>query len=366
MRTIIEISQQALSHNIQIIKQLCTNSQLAPVIKSNAYGHGQLEVARILDTIPSVTFLCVAHAQEALQLKHSKISKQLLTLAYVHDNFAELIKEDIHVTVYDYEQLAALNTVAKTIGKKVYVHIKIDTGMCRLGFTPEDTLRILNNPPEHIKIYGICTHLNDKDSHDLSYTKNQLTQLQKISTLSEKKLLTHGLSSGALDLSQEYPCDIVRPGTNLYGFWSSDESKKRAQAQLPGIDFKPIATWKCSILQIKNINKGSYIGYNRTFCATRDMIIAILPIGYADGYPRQLSNRGTMHIRNYPVPIVGLVSMNLIVIDVTYVPQLTYQDQVIMYDHNPETSVEKAANHLETIAIELTTRINPEIPRLII
>lgn len=366
MRTTMYLSKHALHSNITQLLKLCGTTLLAPVLKSNAYGHGMLEIARILDHDARLPFFCVAHDTEALTLHAQGIKKPLLTLACYQEYITELIKASIHMTIFSVEQWQEVARHARALRMIAYVHLKVDTGMSRLGLTPHQVHALMAQTQNEIKIVGISTHLNDKDAHDLSYTHRQLHQFQTLITQLKYQGITHALSSGALDLASHYPLSMARVGTHLYGFWSSSQTRERAQKLIPDIALQPIATWKSSLLQIKMIPRGTSVGYGRTFIAPHDMTIAIIPIGYWDGYPRALSNKGFMRIRQHHVPVIGIVSMNLIALDVSAVHDIAYHDQVIIYDQHELSSVEHAASLTGSINIELTTRINPSISRVIV
>lgn len=365
MRTWVEISRKAVYHNIHNLSLICSASTIAAVIKSNAYGHGLAEMAQLYDQEERIKYLCVAHAEEALAIKPLVFNKPILTLAHVYEHLEELVYAQVHITIYERTLLSTLSLIAQKINKIALVHLKVDTGMCRLGLSETEVLSILNDTPTGIQIVGLSTHLNDKDASDLNYTHNQLAYFNRTASHAPQ-LITHALSSGALDLAQQYHYSMARIGTHLYGFWSSSMSKERAQKLYPNMQLKPIATWKCTITQIKQIPAGSYVGYGRTYQAQKDMTIALIPVGYWDGYPRQLSNTGMMSIRGILVPVIGIVSMNIIALDVTEIKDISYQDHVTIYGPNTLINHEHCAQHLNTINIDLTTRINPTITRIIV
>lgn len=365
MRTQIIISKSALLSNITQLLRLCGTTALAPVLKSNAYGHGMIQLAQELDNDPRLPLFCVAHDQEALSLRALGIKKPLLTLAFYQEHIKAMIKENIQITIFSIEQWREVRSIARELKVRAYVHLKVDTGMSRLGLTEKEVFNVLNESQTEVIIGGISTHLHDKDALSVDYTFQQLQKFQNvIKKINKPNLITHALSSGALDFSLKFAFSMARVGTHLYGFWSSNNAYERARALVADIRLSPIATWKCSILQIKHITKGTSVGYGRTFIALHDMTIALIPVGYWDGYPRALSNKGIMHIREHPAPVIGIVSMNITALDVSNIPDISYNDEVIIYDQNEISSVERAAQVTHTINIELTTRLHADIPRI--
>lgn len=365
MRTWIELNHTALFHNSTTLAHVIAPSTVAAVIKSNAYGHGLIPMAQALAQHKHISFLCVAHAEEALSIAALSLQKSILTLADSSGFYQDLITQEIHLTMYDKAHLSDIVHAAKACRKRALIHLKIDTGMSRLGLSPHEALEIMGQLPDEMKLVGISTHLHDKDAVDQDYTRHQLARFDALVAQAPAGVVTHALSSGALDYAQSHRYSMARIGTHLYGFWSSEESKQRARKLSPDIALQQVMTWKSSIIHLKRICKGTSVGYGRTFQAPHDMLIAIIPVGYWDGYPRALSNKGCMRIKNTLVPVIGIVSMNLLALDVTQVPDISYQDEVIIYGPGDGTSLDHAAALAGTINIELTTRINPEIPRII-
>lgn len=367
-RTWIEINRSALFHNIDQLSDLVKPSDYAAVIKANAYGHGLVETGKLVNEHPAVTALCVAHIAEALSLRAAGINKSLIVVAPFFDTHVDqAIRENIEFTVYNYETLKHLQNQAQTVSKKAKIHIKIDTGMTRLGFQPTEIGAIIDFCTSHcpaLEVKGIMTHISDKDNEDSTFTQSQLHQFnQLISNYKQLLLVTHALSSGALECAQNYPHSFARVGTNMYGYWSSAISKERILALQPHFSLQPVLTWKTRIMQIKMIAPGAFVGYACTFQAKKPMTIAVLPIGYWDGYPRALSNKGYVIIKGQRAPILGIVSMNLTVVDISGIPAQV-NDEVILL--GTEITADQLAAWCNTINIEFTTRINPLIPRIII
>lgn len=373
-RTWVEISASAFNHNIDQLKRLAPCHEVAVTVKSNAYGHGLHQIAMLADAHPGVDWLCTAHSDEALSLRRAGIKKPILNLVYCDpQDLAECIKQHIAVTITDSLALAAIAKVAEELKLKALVHIKMDTGLNRLGVSHEYQddafIRAMKHP--HISLQGIFTHISDKDNNDQSYTKKQIAFFNSmIAQLRHHGIVvprTHVLSSGALEFaSSNDHHSMIRPGTNIYGLWSSMISQQRIGAQYADFSLQPVMSWKTRIIQIKHLPANTSVGYARTHITSRPTTIAILPVGYFDGYPRGLSNKAQVMIRGTLVPVIGIVSMNLIVIDITDVPQAQINDEVILLGPHPGITATDIATLLGTINIEITTRINPTISRILI
>ncbi len=371
-RTWIEISRSALHNNINNIYHLIAPSQLAVVIKANGYGHGLRQVAQIVADNHKVSWFCTASIEEALELRALGITKPLLVLAYKHHDYREALTNTIDIAVYDYKTVEEINNVGAQFNKKGQVHIKVDTGMARLGLQPQEAVgfikKIKKNYP-FVTIAGILTHVADKDNLDQTFTYEQLNKFDTILEELKKENInipvTHALSSGVLELPSAKNYYMARAGTNIYGFWSSDISKIRTKKVRTDFALAPILTWKTRIIQCKKIPAGSYVGYACTFKAQRDSTIAVLPVGYVDGYPRSLANKSYTLVNNCYAPVIGLISMNLMMIDVTDVPQVTTGTEVTLLGPQEKVHASFFAELLNTINIELTTRLNPHIPRII-
>ena len=324
-----------------------------------------LHIAAMVEQCPDVAWLFTAGIDEACLVRAQGCSKPILALAYSSNLFEEAINNTIDVAIYDHETVKALNACAAQLKKKARVHIKVDTGMSRLGVLPAEVVQFVENIQacyKNIEVYGIFTHLADTNNSDLSYTHNQLAQFDAVvEQLAGTGICSHVLASGSLFLPQKYP--LVRVGTSLYGFWKSAVQKKRFQDKFPDLELQPVLTWKTRIIQIKTIPAGCSVGYNRTFFSSRQTTIAILPIGYADGYSRELSNKSHVIINGCPAPILGMVTMNLTVVDITDIADVTVGTEVILLGNYPGITATDLAQKLGTINNEIVTRISPTIPR---
>ncbi len=374
--TWIELNQTALLSNIHNVKKITRNTSLGFVVKSNAYGHGIVPVSTVLETIPEVAWLFTIGFQEGCTLRARGITKKILALGYHDLELQEAIIHDIDIPItYPDKALADyINQQAQTNMHKASIHLKIETGLGRLGFAEHEVLAFAQYIKEHcpwINLRGIYTHLSDPNNEDLTYTYHQLAIFNRVlQTLQQHNIhipYTHVLASGSLFLpfpnKPEYNYSTVRIGGNLYGFWKSELQKKRFQEIDPTIELHPVLSWKTQIVHLGYHPKDSSIGYARSFTAKRDSIIAILPVGYTDGYPRILSNNAHVWVNGVLAPIAGMVSMNLMAIDVTEVPNIAIGTEVTLIGQHQGVTADELAKRAGTINNELVTRLNPGIAR---
>ncbi len=371
-RSWLEISESAFRHNIQQLRALLGSTELALVVKSNAYGHGMHEIAQLSEQLPEISWLCTAGLQEAIDLKtKSKTTKKVLALSYLDADAESAAKYGIHCGIYDYHTAYGLNQAAQHIGKPLAVHIKVDTGMSRLGVPPEQVVSFIRQLQtlSHITIYGIFTHLCDTANPDATFSQLQLARfnavLLELESVGIRIPLSHALSSSGLSVATSQKYNLLRAGALAYGMWKSHEQQQLVSTLYPGFNLQPVMSWKTHIAQIKQIPKDSYIGYNCTYKTSRQSTIALLPVGYWDGYPRGLSNNGFVVVKNQKAPVVGIVSMNLTAIDITAIPNVTMHDIVTLVGHE-QISLIQVADYASTIPNEIATRISSSLPRVIL
>ncbi len=371
-RTSIQLSQAALHYNIAQIKKAAHASGVGLVIKSNAYGHGLKEIAQMAQSDHHITWLCTAGIEEALHLCTQGIDKPLLALSYLDASLQQAIHHNIHVALYNLEDAYALNAAAQEVGKKAYVHIKIDTGMSRLGIDPNNAFSFINALKQlpHIELYGLFTHLCDTPNPDSSFSYHQLKIFDDLIELIEaagiKISCTHAQSSSALCIKPARPYTFIRAGAAAYGIWKSEEHRMRIRTLHPTFDIKPVMQWSTHIIQLKNIPTGATVGYDRTLRAQRPTLLAIAPIGYHDGYARSLSNRGTAVINQHYAPVAGMVSMNMTAFDITDIPNVKIGDQITLIGDAPKIVVHEIARTAHMITNEIVTSINASIERKIV
>jgi alanine racemase len=361
-----EVDLDALSHNIQEVRRLTSkDSMIMAAVKADAYGHGAVEASKVF-LRNGADRLGVATLTEALELREACIKAPILTFGYTtEEQFETLIENEISATIYTYRQARALEEVAARLGKKVIVHVKLDTGMGRLGFQPNsEAIRAIEkiNMLAHIELEGIYTHFAISDAADKTYTRRQfglfMWVLKKLKARGVEPSIRHVANSAAIIDLPEYDLDMVRPGIMLYGYEPGPEVK------LERISLRPAMTLKAHLSNIKTVSKGTGISYGLTYITKRLSIIGTIPLGYADGYRRALSNRGWVDIHGDRSPIVGRVCMDQCMIDLTDADGVEIGDEVILFGGGCAPRVEEIARLLDTIPHEVTCAVARRVPRL--
>ncbi|KIX84965.1 hypothetical protein J120_04475 [candidate division TM6 bacterium JCVI TM6SC1] len=371
MRTWIEIDIPALVHNLSIYRAQCENARLCLVIKGNAYGHDLKTMSTIVNDIDSVDMVATASTQEAVHAYNYGCKKNILALSILDEYLQVAISYKIHIVAYDYHSLDIIVNAARTLHVQAYVHLKLDTGLNRLGLKLSEFLAFVRHARtyQEIVIVGLFSHFANSEQRDQEFAYAQLqTFKHAINILHAQGYAipyTH-ISCSASTLIHTYDplFTMVRIGIGAYGLWPSPENKQYALANNIHQELIPILSWYTTIIQIKEIEPGESVGYNRTFIATERRRIALLPIGYWDGYDRRLSNNSWVRIHDKYAPIVGIVAMNLIMIDITYIPEASRGTQVILIGPYPLINPSEIALRCSTISYEITTRINSDIPRV--
>lgn len=367
-RTWAEISIPALIHNFNIIKQHCTNTKIIAVVKANAYGHSAKEISAVLDREGAYGF-AVSNITEALKLREYGINKPILILGYTPAEYAKTLSENnITQAVYSTEYAKSLSKFACESNTTVSVHIKLDTGMGRLGFdirnenSEELDAAISVYSLSNLKITGTFMHFpvadssanNDKEFTNLQY-KRFYNAVQAIQSKGYDTGILHCSNSAGVISGSKFKLDACRPGIILYGLNPSNE------VTLNGLI--PVMTVKSVISMIKTIRKGETVSYGRTFTAKNNMKIATVTAGYADGYPRLLSNNGEVIIRKTRVPIVGRICMDQFMVDVTSISDVTVGDEVELFGSG--ISADEIAKKCNTINYEIICGLSDRVPRII-
>lgn len=367
-RAWIEIDLKNLWHNVEILKKaMPPNCELMAVVKADAYGHGAFEISKYLNQM-GVTNFAVATIDEGIKLRRYGIYGEILILGYTNVSRASELKQyNFTQTLIDFEYAKALNSqniVVKT-------HIKIDTGMHRLGIPSRDFSDVKNIfSMKNISVCGIFTHLccsDSKLSDDMVFTRKQIDRFYclihalKNSGIRIPKL--HIQSSYGLLNYPELTCDYIRVGIALYGVLSSPNEDTTLK-----LDLRPVLSLKSRVVLIRFVEKGECIGYGRSFIAKRDSRIAIIPIGYGDGFPRNLSDgNGSVWIRQHIVPIVGHICMDQIAVDITDAEEIAVGDIATLIDagKNMELSAPIIAQKTGSISNELLCRMGARLPIVI-
>lgn len=377
MLSYIEVSRENLIHNIlEFRKVIPKTSQIAAVIKANAYGHGQNEVAKAVNEL--VDYFQVDDFEELKLLKTSDVqnSKPVLVLGYVQrSDIEKALDLGAILTIYDIEQVRFIDQTAEKLNITANIHICIDSCLGRDGILLADLdtfvhkLKLLKN----VKIEGVYSHFaNIEDTTDLSHAKLQEGEYMKAVKVFEE----HGFSdlkkhicatSGILvgNGFKPFPTDIVRIGIGLYGLWPSQELKASCSQT---VKLKPALRWISKIAQIKTLPANYTVGYGLTFITTKETKIAIIPQGYSDGYDRGLSNIGEVLIKDKRCRVIGRISMNMMTVDISDVENVQIEDEVIILGKQEENEVtaEEIAEKIGTINYEITARISALIYRRLI
>ena len=379
LNTWVEISETAYANNLSFFKRrIPPSTEFSVVIKSNAYGHGIREIAGLAAKY-GVDSFCVHSLDEALLLRDAGFRHDILIMGHVPlKRLEEAIADQFRLVLYNRESLEALDRQTRLLHHAVRVHLKLETGNNRQGITENELpwfLERLHQTPL-VKLEAVYTHFATADEPENSdYARFQLERfLQMYAFIRHTGFPTvkkHAANSAAILLMPRAHLDMVRLGISQYGFWPSDEVKDFFSRQHPGDEenmLTPVLQWKTRISQIKTVPENGFIGYGCTYRTTRNSRIAVLPIGYSDGYDRLLSNKGYVLIHGRRAPVRGRVCMNLTMVDVTDIPEGQLEDEVVLIGSqgNEEVSADFLAGLIGTINYEIVTRINWQIPRLIV
>lgn len=367
--TWVEINLDAIAQNVKNIRKLIGKErELMVVVKGNAYGHDAWEVSSVA-LKNGANRLAVARIEEGIFLRKVGITASLLVLSLTLEQQVEsLLSYNITPTVCRLEIIRIISQIAIKMKKIAKIHLKVNTGMGRLGIFPHDVLDFVKKviTMENVEIEGIFTHFSVADEKDKTYTENQFKKfIDVIKNLERKgiKIPIKHVSNSAtlLDLPHMW-LDMVRPGISVYGLYPSIEVKKT-------INLKPAQEFKTKIVYLKELPPGKSISYGRTYITKKRMVVASLPVGYADGYNRLLSNQGEVLVRGKRVPIIGRVCMDQCIIDVTNLPQVKIGDEVALWgrQRDEEITVEEIAQKIGTINYEVVHMSDKKrVPKLFI
>ncbi len=362
-----EIDCDAVEHNLKLIRgKVGDKVRIMGVVKADAYGHGAVAVSKSL-LHAGANALAVASLEEAFQLRDAGIKCDILILGYTQPNWASAVVEGGFIqTVYHLNLAKALSAEAVRLKKDVRVHIKIDSGMGRIGIQPEHAIHFIKEVSslEGIVLDGAFTHLSMADDMDAVYTAKQLERFDGM--ISELKAAgitipsVHAANSAAAVLNPEAAYDLVRPGILLYGLTPSMAMKDKVT------EFRPVMTVKTTIVELKTVPAGSRISYSGTFTAPGPTRIATLPAGYADGFSRRLSNRGHVLAGGRRAPIIGNVCMDFMMADVSGTPDAKVGDEVVLIGRQGVNAIEvdEIAALMDTINYEVVTLIGKRVARV--
>jgi alanine racemase len=353
-------------------ERIGAHTKLCAVVKADCYGHGLRTLLGVLADLADC--LAVTHPEEAIQLRQLGYERPILMFfsACVHadggelrDVLAELISQNVTLTVVVPAEVTAVGEVARKVGAVAEVHVKIDTGMGRSGVRPEDAAALVQHAraEEHVRLAGLYTHFATADEADKTFAGEQLGRFRQAVQAAGGRsgLMLHAANSAAtIDLPEAH-LDMVRPGIALYGYQPSDQMHHK-------LPLRPALRLTGRLMQVKTLPAGSRCGYGLTHTFQEDTPVGLVPVGYADGYIRSLSNRATMRIRGRDVPVRGRISMDQVIIDLAAVPEAAIGDEVEILCNDPAAphSVEGLARLCGTIPYELTCRLGQRARRVLV
>ena len=377
----IELSKSALRNNLQYVRnRLPDGTELSAVCKGNAYGHGIEPIVRLAEEEGVRHFSVFSSAEARRVLQSVRHESTIMIMGYIADEELEwAVENDIQFYVFEFERLKGAISAAKEKGKKAVIHIDVETGMNRTGFE-EDSLpllfELLHENSQYLQTEGLCTHYAGAESiANYVRIQEQIVKYKEIYRLfcqnNLKPKLRHTACSAAAINYPETTFDMVRIGIMLYGFWPNEETyiyqlrQNDRKAQNP---LRRVIQWKTQIMSTKTVKMGEFIGYGTSYQASRDMTIAIIPVGYAYGFARSLSNLGRVLIRGQRLGVIGIVNMNIAIVDVNEMPDVTKGEEVVLVGKqgDQEISISSFSEMSNQLNYELLTRLPLDIPRYVV
>ena len=368
LRCYAEISLEAIGHNIrEVKKRLPEGVKLLGVVKANAYGHGAVPVASYLEN--QVDYFATATIEEAVELRENGISAPILILGYVSPSqYGDLVEYDITQTIDSDAQALALEKEAARQNRKAKAHLAVDTGMTRIGFQvtehdADEAAKIADLP--HIELEGMFTHFSCADQEDKTYCSMQMEKYDKMTALLAERGVTiplrHICNSAGIMEFDDHRFEMVRSGIITYGIYPSEEVKKER------LDLIPALSWKSHVIHVKEVGPGIGVSYGATYVTEKPMTrIATVSAGYADGYPRALSNQGCVLIHGKKAPIIGRICMDQMMVDVTDIPDVQVEDVVTLVgtDGDETITIEEIANPAARFDYEMLCDISSRVTRV--
>lgn len=365
------VNLDAIANNIEQMRaNTASDTKMIAVIKADGYGHGAVQIAHLIENYDYIWGFAVATAEEAIILKRNKLTKPILVLGYVfEEHYKQLIENDVRFTVFTYEAAKELSQMAVYLNKNTKIHIKLDTGMSRIGFQcNEESLSAIKRISElpNITIEGAFTHFAKADEIDKTSANTQLEKyknfvrfVEEMGVLIPVKHCSN--SAGIIDIKAAN-MDAVRAGISIYGLYPSKEVKTDKVKLIPALELKS------HIVHLKEVESGVGVSYGWTYTTNKVTKIATIPIGYADGYPRMLSNKGWVLIRGQKAPILGRVCMDQFMVDVTDIKGVSLKDEVTLIgkDGNASISVEELGDLSGRFNYEFVCDISKRVPRIFV
>jgi len=364
--TFVEVNLPLLSQNLKAIREKVSPAKIMIVVKANAYGHGLTDVTKYLD--PQVDYIGVAVLEEGILLREIGVQTPILVLGGIWGNqIPAYIEHDLTLTAPSVERLEQIDQAAKSLGKKAKVHLKVDTGMERIGvhYYNAHTLQEAALKCKHVVVEGIFSHFANADAADLSHARLQLERFNEVLQFYEKRSLPmpirHMANSGAILQLPESYFDMVRPGILFYGVYPSPEAQRT-------VDVKPALAWKSRVVYFKVTQPDHPVSYGSTWQSDHNVRIVTVPVGYGDGYFRNMSNKARVIIHGKKYPQVGRVCMDQIMVNIEGDSAFN-GDEVILIgeaENGERVTVEELAEWADTIPYEILTNINTRVPRIYI
>jgi len=375
------LSQSALKNNINFLRRkIGPKTELAAVVKANAYGHGIAPMTKMLEKC-NVNRFAVASAHEAEEvLNNCSDSSTIMIMGILYDeNIQWAIEHDIEFYVFSLARLQKVLEVAKKCDKPALVHIEVETGTNRTGMSASaysKALTFVKKHKKYIRFQGLCTHLGGPETSANEFkikpqVKLYFELLKKAKKRNIEPVYRHIACSAAAISYPETRLDMVRIGVAIYGSWPSRDTYYSHLLQVgrsKDAPLKRIITWKSDVMDIKKVEKGQFIGYGTAFQATKEMTVAVLPLGYSNGYSRALSNKGYVLIKGLKAPIVGLVNMNLFMVDISHIRNVKVGDEVVLLgkQKNGVIKVSSFTERTQLLNTEMLSRLPASIPREIV
>ena len=368
-RVYAKIDLDAAAYNMEQMKnRIGGGARLIAVVKTDAYGHGAVPLAEVFEKLDYVWGYAVATLDEGIVLRKHGIKKPILVLGCVFpDQYDDMVINEIRAAVYMEEMAGKIAEAAERAGKKAYIHIKVDTGMGRIGFpVTEESADIIEriSRMENIEVEGMFTHFAKADERDKTYTYEQHRKFMWMKEQMEKRNVEIPYydcdnSAGIIDFP-DMKHDLARAGISTYGMYPSEEVNRDA------VDLKPVLSLVSHVIFVKTVEPGTSISYGGTFVAPKQMKVATIPVGYGDGYPRSLSNKGCVLIHGKRARILGRVCMDQFMVDVTDIPEVQFMDQAVLIgeDQDDRITVEELAELSGRFNYEFVCCLGKRIPRV--
>jgi alanine racemase len=372
--TWIELNSEALRKNIATIRSLAGKRKIAAAVKANAYGHGLREMIALLGG-EDLEYIALHSLEEAAAARKFGWQRNILIVGYITLSDLDAVFDlDLEPTVYNAETISRLGKLSRKSGRKVRLHLKVETGTNRQGVEQSSLGKIADLIKRHPNLHlrGVSTHFaNIEDTTNHEYANYQLKQFNEtiaiLKRLGLKPDYRHTACSAALLLFDKTKFELVRPGIALYGLWPSKETYLSYRLMGGSNDIlSPVMTWKTRVIQIKEVPENAFVGYGCTYRTTSKTRLAVLPVGYYDGYDRLLSNIAYVLVKGRRAPVRGRICMNLMMVDVTDIKGVRLEDPVVLLgpQEGENISADQIAGWANTVNYEIVSRINSNIPRI--